>query len=507
MPASLNNSSIQTKSAILLQDDSQQQLISCKTQASNMNLSNEDLRRISQNITESVPVPSSEHVAEIVGRQGCKIKALRAKTNTYIKTPIRGEMPMFVITGRKEDVLIAKREIQLAADHFSQIRARRGSSSSSSNGSNGTNTISSSVLTGCSTLTAPPSACFSSSANHLNSNSISNTLTSEISTPIESDDLLCSQSTLTRNLNIAQPGQIVKKVTVPYQVVGLVVGPKGSTIKRIQQNTQTYIVTPSRDSQPVFEIQGMPENVEAAKAEIENYILLRTTSSGHYSSSSSSSSSASSSHDPIQITAGLISSISDEFNDLKLDGHNSNNCTTQNSSLISPPSIFQTDEFIANNIWSPYKTVGMLNDDSSLLVNSFQQMNLLINNGSNNMVSNTISNNLNGTETNRSSASSCSSSSSTSSSFTSNEATNQILNNQNAVYLFDEFSSNSLGGDCLSNGGDLVDLTNTSLTNSTATHLFPYTSASDEIVSILQQHHHTANFLPNSYFSYGSEQI
>lgn len=28
----------------------------------------------SQNITESVPVPSSEHVAEIVGRQGCKIK-------------------------------------------------------------------------------------------------------------------------------------------------------------------------------------------------------------------------------------------------------------------------------------------------------------------------------------------------------------------------------------------------------------------------------------------------
>lgn len=73
------------------------------------------------------------------------------------------------------------------------------------------------------------------------------------------------------------PGQVCKKVTVPYQVVGLVVGPKGSTIKRIQHNTQTYIVTPSRDSQPVFEIQGMPENVEAAKNEIENYIQLRTS--------------------------------------------------------------------------------------------------------------------------------------------------------------------------------------------------------------------------------------
>lgn len=30
---------------------------------------------------------------------GCKIKALRAKTNTYIKTPVRGEEPVFVVTG------------------------------------------------------------------------------------------------------------------------------------------------------------------------------------------------------------------------------------------------------------------------------------------------------------------------------------------------------------------------------------------------------------------------
>merc|ERR1712166_14213 len=88
----------------------------------------EDLKstqRRSQNMTECVPVPSSEHVAEIVGRQGCKIKALRAKTNTYIKTPVRGEEPVFVVTGRKEDVALAKREILSAADHFSQIRASR----------------------------------------------------------------------------------------------------------------------------------------------------------------------------------------------------------------------------------------------------------------------------------------------------------------------------------------------------------------------------------------------
>ena len=54
---------------------------------------------------------------------GCKIKALRTKTNTYIKTPVRGDQPVFIITGRKEDVYIAKKEILSAAEHFSQIRA------------------------------------------------------------------------------------------------------------------------------------------------------------------------------------------------------------------------------------------------------------------------------------------------------------------------------------------------------------------------------------------------
>ena len=53
------------------------------------------------------------------------------------------------------------------------------------------------------------------------------------------------------------PGTITLQVRVPYRVVGLVVGPKGATIKRIQQQTHTYIVTPSRDKEPVFEVTGM----------------------------------------------------------------------------------------------------------------------------------------------------------------------------------------------------------------------------------------------------------
>ncbi|KAM4753228.1 RNA-binding E3 ubiquitin-protein ligase MEX3C [Cyanocitta cristata] len=173
------------------------------------------LRRRSVNTTECVPVPSSEHVAEIVGRQGCKIKALRAKTNTYIKTPVRGEEPVFVVTGRKEDVAMAKREILSAAEHFSLIRASRNKGGA-----------------------APGGPC-------------------------------CAP---------ALPGQTTVQVRVPYRVVGLVVGPKGATIKRIQQQTHTYIVTPSRDKEPVFEVTGMPENVDRAREEIEMHIAMRTGS-------------------------------------------------------------------------------------------------------------------------------------------------------------------------------------------------------------------------------------
>ncbi|KAF1591146.1 UNVERIFIED_CONTAM: RNA-binding protein MEX3D, partial [Eudyptes pachyrhynchus] len=145
--------------------------------------------------------------------QGCKIKALRAKTNTYIKTPVRGEEPVFIVTGRKEDVEMAKREILSAAEHFSLIRATRSKAGGLSGATPG-----------------PP------------------------------------------NL----PGQTTIQVRVPYRVVGLVVGPKGATIKRIQQRTHTYIVTPGRDKEPVFAVTGMPENVDRAREEIEAHITLRT---------------------------------------------------------------------------------------------------------------------------------------------------------------------------------------------------------------------------------------
>ena len=127
---------------------------------------------------------------------------------------MRGEEPIFVITGRPEDVSAAKREILAAAEHFTQIRASRRSS----------------------TVTSPSNAFGS----------------------------------------LTEENKVTILVRVPYRVVGLVVGPKGATVKRIQQLTNTYIVTPSRDREPCFEVTGSTDNVERAKREIESYIALRT---------------------------------------------------------------------------------------------------------------------------------------------------------------------------------------------------------------------------------------
>ena len=129
---------------------------------------------------------------------------------------------MFVVTGRKEDVAQAKREILSAAEHFSQIRASRRNNNAS---------------TGAAGLLPGPG-----------------------------------------NPNL--PGQVTIQVRVPYRVVGLVVGPKGATIKRIQQQTHTYIVTPNRDKEPIFEVTGLPENVEKARQEIEGHIAMRTGGMG-----------------------------------------------------------------------------------------------------------------------------------------------------------------------------------------------------------------------------------
>ncbi|XP_063721157.1 RNA-binding protein MEX3B-like isoform X2 [Symsagittifera roscoffensis] len=147
-------------------------------------------------VTERVTVPSSQHVAEIVGRQGCKIQALRNRTNTYIKTPSRVEGTLFVISGQRESVALAVQEIHQASAHFTNIRAER------------------------------------------------------------------------------IRGLVIDRVQVPYRHVGLVVGPRGQKIKQIQTKTSTLIITPIRESEPIFEISGLPENVAKAREEIVSHITV-----------------------------------------------------------------------------------------------------------------------------------------------------------------------------------------------------------------------------------------
>ena len=213
---------------------------------------------------------------------GCKIKALRAKTNTYIKTPVRGEDPVFVITGRPEDVSSAKREVLAAAEHFTQIRAAKNNPS-----------------------TTPGSAG-------------------------------CPRPTASS----PDADKIATYVKVPYRVVGLVVGPKGATIKRIQQITSTHIVTPSRDKEPCFEVSGKPEDVERAKKEIESYIAMRT--GGCHDSDNESEYSSSIISSP-SIDSGVfsppINSIGRKASDTTPVGGNSSKLMQQFSprSSASPP--------------------------------------------------------------------------------------------------------------------------------------------------------------------------
>lgn len=62
-------------------------------------------------VEEFVEVPNTEFVALIVGRNGHKIKAIRERTDTFIKTPLRNEQPVFKIAGHIQNVSKAKQEI------------------------------------------------------------------------------------------------------------------------------------------------------------------------------------------------------------------------------------------------------------------------------------------------------------------------------------------------------------------------------------------------------------
>ena len=186
-------------------------------------------------VTEYIRVPSSEHVASIAGRRGRKIKSVGSLTGTSIETATSGEESIFVIKGKKENVARARMFIESGSKQFSETMERRNESEDNS------------IVASLRALVNPSSRLSNAS----------------------SPDLF-------------SPATITLKVKVPYKLIGLVVGAKGSTIRRIQQETHTRIVTPRENEGLAFKVTGFPVNAEKAKDEIYAHIDSITGNlSGH----------------------------------------------------------------------------------------------------------------------------------------------------------------------------------------------------------------------------------
>lgn len=70
-------------------------------------------------------VASNEHAAEVIGRNGWKIKLIALKTRTNIKCPTPIDAPIFCISGRKNNVQKAKSLIKSWADNFDRMKVKK----------------------------------------------------------------------------------------------------------------------------------------------------------------------------------------------------------------------------------------------------------------------------------------------------------------------------------------------------------------------------------------------
>ncbi|NWZ88666.1 MEX3C ligase, partial [Poecile atricapillus] len=172
------------------------------------------LRRKSVNTTECVPVPSSEHVAEIVGRQG-EVPTLVAPKLSLSASKLSLSAPKLSLSAPKLSLSAPKLSPSDSKPDFSAPKL---------------------------SLSGPKP----------------------------------SPSALNPSLSAPKPVFLPLNPACLPLILAFLPLNSGATIKRIQQQTHTYIVTPSRDKEPVFEVTGMPENVDRAREEIEMHIAMRT---------------------------------------------------------------------------------------------------------------------------------------------------------------------------------------------------------------------------------------
>jgi len=139
---------------------------------------------INDYLESEVPVPSSDHVAEIVGKRGCKILFLMDATKVKIVTPRRDEQPIFKVSGDQFAVDAACKLIVEAAEQISKIQEV---------------------------------GQFDAECGAISTALPGNTFSSDI---------------------------VLMKLEVPYCLIGLAIGWKGQNVRAIKQETNVEIVSP-----------------------------------------------------------------------------------------------------------------------------------------------------------------------------------------------------------------------------------------------------------------------
>jgi len=167
-------------------------------------------------VEAEVPVPSSDHVAEIVGKRGCKILFLMNTIQVKIVTPRRDQQPIFKVSGERFAVEAVCKLIVEAAEHFSKIQEVR-----------------------------------------------------QFKTEIGAIGAALPGNTFSSNI-------VLMKLAVPHHLVGLLIGWKGQNIQAIKLKTNVEILSPKRFSAPLFQLIGSFENVLKAKSSIDLLIFKHT---------------------------------------------------------------------------------------------------------------------------------------------------------------------------------------------------------------------------------------
>ncbi|CAL8072721.1 unnamed protein product [Calicophoron daubneyi] len=254
-----------------------------------------------------VRVPSKDHVSEIVGKGGQKIKLIREETGALITTPGEHEEHVFIIEAPPEIAMRVAHHLSTRAQEITQSKLaagerRRGSTSSQTNGSLDNGSVSN--FTGSSSCTgsfssnggngflipngcaAPSSGILSLSSSATNSplHPANGTLSASLMSSGGSSSMRTTNGNLFPNhlsslpaspcnngaggingqgqnglsnggsmfLGNTTPGSRILlargRISVPQEMVGKIIGTQGSIITTIQKDTGTEIKSPPKEA-------------------------------------------------------------------------------------------------------------------------------------------------------------------------------------------------------------------------------------------------------------------